>query len=199
MKNRRFNLLDLVKLGLLLGIIGFIIFKFKDFKVTEGEKVDSSIVRGEIEKLVDLATVKYNYTNVVEYKNSKEFKGLEIPYTTKTFLLKYDGYIKGGIDFSTVDVKDQGKDLLVSLGPAKILDNVIEEEGVMIYNEREGIFNKLSFDDLYKVLNQEKSNMAKKALESGILKESEENAVEIIEGFLKGLGYKDINIIIKND
>lgn len=160
--------------------------------------VFSSTIQQKVERLVELSTIKYNYTNVVEYENQLEFSGIDIPFTSKKFILKYSGYIKAGMDLSTVKINLIDRDNIeVTLEKAKIIETVIPEEDVYFFDERDSIFNKLSFKDLYVVLIQEKEKMKAEVIEKGILNEAEKNGAEIIESLLEGMEFKNINIIFK--
>lgn len=155
----------------------------------------SNNVEEQVMKLLDLSTVKYNYTNVVAYKDNKKLKDMSIPFTNKGFLIKYNGYIKAGVDLSTaeVDVQDK-KDVEITLDKPTIFDNVINEEDAYIYDEKESLFNQLKIQDLYDVLVKEKENMEKEVIEKGILKEAEVNAEEILRSFLTSMGFENIKI-----
>ena len=54
-------------------------------------------------------------------------------------------------------------------------ENVISEEDVYFYDERDSVFNKLSFKDLYSVLVEEKERMKEEVLGKGILNDAEKN------------------------
>lgn len=160
--------------------------------------VISSTIQEKVERLVELSTVKYNYTNVVEYENQLEFSGIDIPFTTKKFILKYSGYIKAGMNLSTIEVDLIDKDTVeIKLEKAKIIENVIPEEEVYFFDERDSIFNELSFKDLYVVLIEEKEKMKAEVIEKGILNEAEQNGEEIIKSLLEGMEFKNIRIIFE--
>ncbi len=191
-KNKYFAII-IVVLAILVG--GTIYYKYA---VKRDTSILSSNVEEQVVKLLDLSTVKYNYTNVVAYKDNKKLKDMSIPFTSKGFLIKYNGYIKAGVDLSTlkVDVKDN-KSVEIILDKATILDNVINEEDTYIYDERESLFNQLKIQDLYDVLVKEKENMAKEVIDKGILNEAEENAEELLRTFLISMGFENIKINFK--
>ncbi len=158
----------------------------------------SDTIEEQVTKILEMSSVKYNYSNVVTYKDNKKLSGLDIPFTNKSFIIKYRGYIKAGIDLNeiTIDVIDGRTIKIISQKPS-ILDNVIDEEDVYIYDERDSVFNKLSFNDLYDVLIEEKENMEKEAIENGLLNDAEENIREILTTLLEGMKFEDIQIIFK--
>lgn len=158
----------------------------------------SNTIEEELAKIVELSAVKYNYTNVVSFKDSKKISNLNIPFTSKSFLIKYSGYIKAGVDLDSVeiDIKDTKK-AKIYLDKPKILDNVINEEDVYIYDEKSSVFNKLSFEDLYQVLIEEKEKVADEVIEKGLLNDAERNVKNILDSLFKSLGFESIDIEFK--
>ena len=79
----------------------------------------------------------------------------------------------------------------------QIFENVIPEEEVYFYDERDSIFNKLSFKDLYVVLIQEKREDERGSNPKGILNDAEKNGTDIITSLLEGMGFKNISITFR--
>jgi hypothetical protein len=177
----------------IIAVIG--IYIYSKFAVKRETSLLSDTIEEKVEKLAELSAIKYNYTNVVTFKDAKQFKGIDIPFTSKGFLIKYSGYIKGGVELNNpqIDVKDNLR-VSVVLDKPKVLENVIDEESVYIYDERDSVFNKLSFNDLYDALIKEKQKTEKEIIDKGFLKEAENNTKEIISDFLTSLGFKEIKI-----
>lgn len=194
-KGRRNNYFVII-LIIIVVLVGLSVYV--KFTIKKNTSILSNNVEEQVMKLLDLSTVKYNYTNVVAYKDNKKVKDMDIPFTSKGFLIKYNGYIKAGVNLSTAEVyvKDQ-KNVEVILDKPTIFDNVINEEDAYIYDEKESIFNQLKIQDLYDVLVKEKENMEKEVKEKGILNEAEKNAEEILRSFLTSMGFENIKIIFK--
>lgn len=180
-----------------LAIVTGLFFYFKSL-VTKETSILSDTVEEQVSKILELSTVKYNYTNVVSYKDNKKFNEMNIPFTNKGFLIKYSGYIKAGVDLETVEVnvKDK-KNVEIVLDKPKVFDNVINEEDVYVYDERESIFNQLKIEDLYDVLVKEKKNMEEEVINKGLLNEAQKNAEEILNSFLQNMGFGNIKILFK--
>lgn len=155
----------------------------------------SNTIEEQVNKLVELSTVKYNYTNIVEYDDTLQFKGINIPFTNKRFIVKYSGYIKAGIDLDTLNIKiNNTENIDIEMDKPQIIENIISEEDVYFYDEKDSIFNKLSFKDLYVVLIEEKEKMKEEVIAKGILNDAEKNGEEILLSLLKGMGFENINI-----
>lgn len=188
------------KLFLILIILVFIIMVTGYFKISTNKKTTllSNRIEENIVRLVELSTVKYNYTNIVEYEDKMQVNGVNIPFTNKKFILKYSGYIKAGVDLKTIQIDLKDKDTIeITMGKAEIFENVISEEDVYFFDEKDSIFNKLSFKDLYVVLIEEKEKMKEEVMEKGILNDAEKNGEEIIISLLQGMGFSDVKIRFK--
>lgn len=194
MKNfRDIKKILLIVLIILVIVVGFI--GYRKISVNRDISLLSNNIEEKVSKLVELSTIKYNYTNVVEYEDKMQVSGVNIPFTNKKFILKYSGYIKAGIDLNTIDILVKDKTTVeINMDSAEIFENVISEEDVYFYDERDSVFNKLSFKDLYSVLVGEKERMKEEVLEKGILNDAEENGGEIITSLLEGMGFKNIII-----
>lgn len=183
-------ILGLVAILILVGIVGY-----TKFSIDRKTNLLSSRIEEKVVRLVELSTVKYNYTNVVEYEDKLQLSGINLPFTNKRFILKYSGYIKAGIDLSTIEINLKDKDTVeIKMDKAKVIENVIPEEEVYFFDEKDSIFNKLSFKDLYVVLIEEKEKMKEEVTQKGILNDAEKNGTEIITSLLEGMGFEDIKI-----
>ncbi len=156
---------------------------------------DSSSVMSRITYLQELALVKHNYTGVISYKDYMKIMNLNVPLTNKFFLLKYNGYIKAGVDFDRITVEPQNDTtILVSLPKPRILETVIDENSIEVFNESDNAFNPIRISDYNEALIREKQVMVNDALEQGILEESTLHAKMAIRSLLKEMGYRDIRI-----
>lgn len=171
------------------------IYLYFQIKVTTDSQVFSSTVSENVLKILQLSTLQYNYTDVISYKQSSEYNGLKIPFTEKKFLIKYTGYIKAGTDLNNIKITITEPDTIhISLEHCKITDNVINEEDVHVYDEKESIFNQLKISDYYQVLVEEKKKTESKIVENGFLTEADDYAKQLIEELLKAMNFKNITI-----
>lgn len=155
----------------------------------------SSTVSESVLRILQLSTMQYNYTDVVSYKQSNKFNNVKIPFTEKKFLIKYTGYIKAGIDLKDVTIVVPDPDTVhITMNHAQITDNVINEEDIYVYDEKESIFNQLKISDVYDVLVDEKNKTENKIIENGFLEEADKRTQELITEVLKSMNFKNIVI-----
>lgn len=184
-------------IGIIIILIGVIVglMWMKNIKVKQNIVTLSSKLDEKVEKIAEVSTVEYNYTNIVEYNNTKNISGLDLPFTNKMFLVQYKGRVKAGFEFDDIKFKVVDKDTVkVTMNPPKILENIIDEDDVYFFNERDTIFNKLKFDDLYDILKDEKEKMEKTAIEEGLLEDAKKNSEDVIRLLLEDMGFKNIDI-----
>jgi len=169
---------------------------FVNKKGVEKEKgYDNTTVLTRISHIRELALVKHNYTGVIGYKDYKKFLNINVPLTDKYFLLKYNGYIKAGVDFDRIKVNVENDSTLhVSIPKPRILDTVIDEKSVKVYNESENAFNPIKISDYNEALIREKDVMSSDAINQGILTDATEQAKLVLTTLLGEMGFTRINI-----
>ena len=156
---------------------------------------NSSSDMNRITYMQELALVKHNYTGVISYKDYMKFLNINVPLTDKYFLLKYNGYIKAGVDFNRikVDVKNDST-VHVSIPRPKIMDTVIDEKSVEVFNESENAFNPIKISDYNDALSREKNVMIRDAMEQGIYSEATRQARLALTSLLREMGFSEIII-----
>ena len=156
---------------------------------------DSSTVMSRISHIQELALVKHNYTGVIGFKDYKKILNINIPLTDKYFLLKYNGYLKAGVDFSRIKINTLTDSMVhVSIPKPEIFDTVIDEGSVQIYNESENAFNPIKISDYNEALSREKHIMINDAIKQGILKDATDQARMVLTAMLEEMGFLDIRI-----
>lgn len=140
----------------------------------------------------ELATMSYYYTNMAQFKNSTEFYGVTIPFTTKSFILTYDGVIKAGVELSGAEITVEDNVVSVMLPQAKILSHTIAEESLKVFDEKTSIFNPFTVGEYNDFQRDQKVVMEEKALASGLLLRAQgqaETAVAELLGAVLPEGY----------
>ena len=160
---------------------------------------DSTVILERVERLWELSSNKYFYSNVVAFKDNMKIKDFQVPFTEKSFLIKYDGYLKAGINAQDIQIlSNEGKAIEVKLKNSKILDHVIDEKSIYVYDEKNSMFNNLSINDIFNQLSTEKDKIETQLEEKGFLKDTDNNIKLFLEEFLKNLGYESVQISFEN-
>lgn len=180
---------------LLIALIAVYLFFFrkKFIGLNKEERVDN--LKASIEDIGDLVTVEYNYTDILTYKDSLTLMDMKIPFTDKSYIIKYNGYIKAGVDLSKAVVKDiKETSVELDVPVATITDSVLDEKSMVILDQKNNIFNPLDLGDYQDTLKKELNARELKAKKDGLLERAQDNADKILRKLLQGLGFKDIKI-----
>ena len=174
-------------------LLAILLFSNKSSKEEE-IGYDSTAILNRVVPIQELALVKYNYSGVIGYKDFLKILKMNVPLTEKSFLLKYNGYIKAGVDFENMKVEVSGKDVHISLPRAKILDVSIDEKSIKVYNESMNAFNPLTISDYNKAIVREKETMSNSAISQGILRDAAKHAEILLTTIMKDMGFENIKI-----
>lgn len=151
---------------------------------SENVQIDAVVLQNQLTEIRELATVTYVYTNMAQFENSNDFYGVKIPFTTKSFILTYDGTIKAGVDLDGAAVDISGTTVTVTLPEARILSHEIDEGSVEVFDEKTSIFNPFTVEDFTSFQADQKAAMEERALSRGLLEEARSKAVSSVKQLL---------------
>lgn len=140
----------------------------------------------EIKSIGELATMEYLYTDASRFSKSRQIKGIEIPFTEKSFLLRWNGVIKAGINVEeiTTEINEYTSTLLITMPAAEILSHDVDESSVEVLDEKNNLFNNIKIEDKVAFDEQVAQEMEDRAIKNGLLEKAQENAEEIITHLL---------------
>jgi len=149
-------------------------------------EISLDIVNSEIREIGELATMEYLYTNAAKFSDAKQIKNWNIPLTKKTFILKWDGAIKAGIDVNEIrtELDQEKKVITIQLPEAKILSHDPDRDSVEVLDESDGLFNPVNLNDQVKFDAASEKEMEQRAIENGLLEKAQKNAGEVISRLL---------------
>ena len=179
------------KLSILVLLIAVALFAtfFAGKKVMKNEmepNITSTLIFNKLVSAKELTTLKYHYTNMGQFENQNTFYGYKIPFTSKKFIVSYDGLINAGVDLEKMKVELHDKNIEIKIPPAKILSHEIYEDSLKVFDERESIFNRIDIEDYNNFSKDQKKEVEKKAIKRGLLKEADKESKKAIEELLLG-------------
>lgn len=143
-------------------------------------KVDIKVLTSEMQSIGELVTVEYLYADAGQFSDSKKINGVEIPLTQKSFVVRWEGTIKAGIDLSKVTIEDVSKEddkiLKIRIPKAEIISHEINNNSFETLDESNGLFNRITVDDVNTFVGDNKEFMEARVIENGILSKATENA-----------------------
>lgn len=176
-------------------IIAAFLYAKSIFDVEEETKISSETVESALKEAKELTTLKYHYKNIASFENSQQFQGMTIPFTKKSFLYTYEGEIHAGVDLeqAKVNINEEAKTINVTLPETEILSHDIDENSVMVYDEKNSIFNPLEMKDYSNFRKEEEAKVEKEAIDKGLLDEAKEQTLKAVKDILL------LNPIIEED
>ena len=151
---------------------------------SENTQIDAVVLQNQLTEIRELATVTYAYTNMAQFESSSDFYGVKVPFTTKSFILTYDGTIQAGVDLDGAAVDISGTTFTVTLPEARILSHEIDEGSVEVFDEKTSIFNPFTVEDFTSFQADQKAAMEERALSRGLLEEARSKAVSSVKQLL---------------
>ena len=166
-------------------------------KLTKEVSID--LIESQIINVAELATIEYLYTDAGKFESPKQLFGQDIPFTTKSFIAKWDGNIKAGIKADKIQVKldKKIKEIIIAMPKAEILSHEVDKNGIETLDEQDGLFNPVRVDDVRNFDAESQEEMEKRAIENGILDKAFENAKVIIEKLINNEILKEQGYTLK--
>lgn len=189
-RRKGFLLLIMTLLVLLLSI-----FFVLSSSIQPKNQVDTQALEKRIRSLGELNTIEYRYQNLLKYEDTKELKGFKLPFTTKSLILLYEGYVKAGVDLKDIVIEVHPENhITIYLRNAHFTNNVIYEDSVKVYDEKSGLFNPLKLEEVFQLLDKEKYRLEQSLKEDGFLEEANLRTKKLVTPLLEEMGFEDILI-----
>lgn len=193
---KKFTLIKIIILIVLAAVI--FIAGMMQMKKNMTPDITSELINNRLEDAKELTTLKYHYTNMGQFQNQSDFYGWKVPFTTKSFIVSYDGVINVGVDLDQAMVKVTGKKIQIMIPHAKILSHEIYEDSLQVFLEKDSIFNPIKISDYNDFSMDQKHVVEEKAIDKGLLTEADKKSKEAIKDILRLDQYlKDYEITIE--
>lgn len=162
--------------------------------IAEKEKKDKVLISTSSETIRDglanmgvLMTQEYYFTQVETYTKEKNIF-IIIP-SSSGFMYSYDGAVLAGVDFTTIGIEtdEDRKVIIVDMPASEIQAVTIDRDTFKVYSEKESLWNSLKLEDYNISLAEFEETAKQKALDSGILERSDEQAQKLVSEFIVSL------------
>lgn len=183
---KKFNKKIILLLLVIIALISTFFAGKKSMKNEMEPEITSTLIFNKLINVRELTSLKYYYTNMGQFENQNTFYGYKVPFTSKKFIVSYDGVIHAGVDLEKMEIKLKDKSIEIKIPAAKILSHEIYEDSLKVFDERESIFNRIDIEDYNNFSKDQKKEVEDKAIKRGLLKEADEEAKKAIEETLIG-------------
>lgn len=157
--------------------------------------ITSDTVLQEVHSIAELSTLDYRYTNVGKFENKVDFYGWAVPFTTKSFIITYDGSMKLGVDLAEATVTVEDGVIQVTIPAAQVQSHEIFESTLEVLDQTKNIFNPIQIEDYTSFAVDQKQVMEQKVRDSGMFGQAETNAREYLERLLTFEGYETVIVV----
>lgn len=192
--NRFITILKDIKWILLLIVIMSGVVYLNSFTTKKEIERKSDFVSEKLINISELATARYDYSNVISIKDSLSFKDISIPFTQKSFIIKYTGYISAGLDLAKATFTINNDILNINIPKCTILSHTINEDEIYVYDEKTSIFNPLTMDDMLKEILDEKTKIEAEVIKEGFLDKVTVDTIQLLKEIFADSGFKDIKV-----
>ena len=132
------------------------------------------------------------FQSIVSFSDGVKIPGLNmnIPGTTRKFMLKYYGTIVCGCDLSKAQVSERFdvNRVRITLPHSEILDVYADVHSFEVYDQSAGIFTSVKLEDQNREVNADLEKVRVHELEKGILTQSDENVRKILTSVVASTG-----------
>ncbi|MBQ9390014.1 MAG: DUF4230 domain-containing protein [Synergistaceae bacterium] len=171
-------------------------------KVNQNRSVRTAILSG-IQNVSELATIRERFQSIITFSDGIKIPGLNIniPGTTKKFMLKYYGTIVCGCDLSKAKVSERFdiNRVRITLPHSEILDIYADVHSFEVYDQRAGIFTSVKLEDQNREVNSDLNKVKAHELEKGILAHSDDNVRKILSSVVASVGMEAEIVFTEND
>lgn len=146
----------------------------------------------EVRALARLETIQYSIEKVITAEIGQGTLGV---FFGDRILFVGHGIVIAGIDLSKMNPEDmrlQGGVLTVRLPAAEVFVATLDNQKSYVYDRDTGIFTRGDINLETTARQAAEAEIAKAALEDGILKQAQQNAEVFMEKFFEMLGYEDV-------
>ena len=154
-------------------------------KTESKPNIDMIIEECGFNNIGELDTAEFYFTMVENYEGDpKKLFDLTIPFTTPKFTYSVDGYVKAGIDFTSIKLELSNDVILVTMPKPKVMVTKLDLSTMKVFEESKGLFNSIRADDRTAAEMQLEQRAESLAVEKGILNKAAQNAEVVVGNML---------------
>lgn len=155
-------------------------------EVKEVVTINTKVIEDGLREMGTLITQEYYFTQVEEYTNTEKFWIFD---STASFTYSYDGVVAAGIDCSRITVvkDDEKKVITITIPKAEITSVTIDNDSFKKYEEKNGLWNKVTTDKFNDSMAAFKETAKNNAVAKGLLENADKSAEQMIVSFAKSV------------
>ena len=158
-----------------------------------------ALIETQITEISELASLEYRYKGDATYDGgAKKALGINIPFTSKSMMVYYEGIVKIVTDLSMVDIEldVEAETIHVKVPRSKILSHEIDMDSWEVLDVKNGLFNSVTPEDNAEFVKTQKTNMEKEINESDLLDQADEKTKNQLVSFIN-ITYPDLEVTVE--
>lgn len=179
------------------GILAYFLGEREAMRRVENEQpklktLDVTVLQNRLDKISELSTVQFSYTDVATHVKSEKLGGFKIPFSTSTIIIRYGGTIKAGVDLHNARIEVADTTVFFHLPQPVILSHSVDPSSIKILNQSNGLFSSIKITDFQAFCAAHKDSIESVAISSGLLSRAADNAadgLELLAAPLRDMGY----------
>ena len=160
-------------------------------KVNPNHSVRTTILAG-IQNVSELATIRQSFQSIVSFSDGLKIPmlNMNLPGTTRKFMLKYNGTIVCGCDLSKAQVSERYdiNRVRITIPHSEILDVYADINSFEIYDQKAGIFTSVKLEDQNREVNADLAKVREHEVNNGILEQADGNVRKILASVASSAG-----------
>lgn len=195
------NLAFVLLIVILLAVILLLVYKNDELKNKSEEAVPAIVVSNDVETAVPIVQ-QYTITNeylkttlkkIGELSTSKGYvQGIlfvedgNVPFLTKnSYSMLYTAEITAGIEVSEIEFEMTDKQVIVTLPPAKILNEYIDPNSIAFYDIKTAVFNPIKYSDSVDAIKLAENDIEQNFNVAEIINNADVQAEELVDTMLR--------------
>ena len=164
----------------------------------ESTRTTGTVVVQDIQRLNELATVKWTQQVIVEEEGNEEIWRSYLPefVSGEKVLLIAVGDVQAGVNLDELgqdDVRVEEERVTIDLPEARILSAALDEEETKLYNRERGLIDFRGVDALIEEARRDALDEIRSTAEdNGIIEQAQTKAEDSFRGFLITLGHEEV-------
>lgn len=161
-------------------------------------KYDLKLMGDQVKEISEMAALEYRYKGDAVYDGgAMKLFGKDIPLTSKSMLVYYEGIVKLGADLSSVHTELKKPDhLIITIPHSTILSHEIDEDTWEVLDVDNGLFNRVTPEDNGEFVKEQKHKMEQEIGKSDLAKQADQKVKKQLISFLQ-MAYPRLEVTVE--
>ncbi|MCI8647084.1 MAG: DUF4230 domain-containing protein [Firmicutes bacterium] len=169
-----------------------------DFFPKQESTYDLKLMGDQVKEISEMSALEYRYKGDAVYDGgAMKLFGKDIPLTSKSMLVYYEGIVKLGSDLSTVHTELKKPDkLIITIPHSQVLSHEIDEDTWEVLDVDNGLFNRVTPEDNGEFVKEQKHKIEEEISRSDLTKQADQKVKKQLRRFLE-MAYPKLEVTVE--